>query len=159
MINLSLCMIVKDEENVIRRCLDSVINIVDEIIIVDTGSTDTTKEIVKEYTSKIYDFKWIDDFSEARNFSFSKASKEYILWMDADEYFDKENQEKLIKLKSNLSNNIDAVTFETNMLGCNNTCFTFIGRRNRIVKKDILGNKEDNILLGKKLAEKILGEV
>ena len=136
MINLSLCMIVKDEENVIRRCLDSVINIVDEIIIVDTGSTDTTKEIVKEYTSKIYDFKWIDDFSEARNFSFSKASKEYILWMDADEYFDKENQEKLIKLKSNLSNNIDAVTFETNMLGCNNTCFTFIGRRNRIVKKD-----------------------
>ena len=88
MISLSLCMIVKDEEEVIRRCLDSVINIVDEIIIVDTGSTDKTKEIAKEYTRKVYDFKWIDDFSEARNFSFSKASKEYILWMDADEYFD-----------------------------------------------------------------------
>ena len=136
MISLSLCMIVKDEENVIRRCLDSVVNIVDEIIIVDTGSTDKTKEIAKEYTDKIYDFKWIDDFSEARNFSFSKASKEYILWMDADEYFDKENQEKLINLKSNLTDNIDSITFETNMLGYNNECFTFIGRRNRIVKKD-----------------------
>ena len=70
MISLSLCMIVKDEEEVIRRCLDSVINIVDAIIIVDTGSTDKTKEIAKEYTRKVYDFKWIDDFSEAKIFTF-----------------------------------------------------------------------------------------
>lgn len=82
---LSLCMIVKDEENEIRKCLESVVNIVDEIIIVDTGSTDNTKEICKEFTSKIYDYQWNDDFSGARNFSISKAASNWILWMDADE--------------------------------------------------------------------------
>ena len=57
MISISLCMILKNEEDVIARCLDCVKDIVDEIIIVDTGSTDKTKEIVKNYTNKIYDFK------------------------------------------------------------------------------------------------------
>ena len=82
---ISLCMIVKDEEDVIARCLDSVKDLVDEIIIVDTGSTDRTKEIVSKYTDKIYDFEWVNDFSKARNFSFSKATKDYILWLDADD--------------------------------------------------------------------------
>ena len=80
MITLSLCMIVKDEEDVLGRCIDSVKSIVDEIIIVDTGSVDATKDIAKSYTDKVYDFKWIDDFSAARNFSFSKAtSSSYFL--------------------------------------------------------------------------------
>lgn len=60
-------MIVKNEEEVLRQCLDSVNNLCEEIIIVDTGSTDKTKEIAREYTDKIIDFKWIDDFSAARN--------------------------------------------------------------------------------------------
>lgn len=135
MISLSLCMIVRDEEKVIKRCLNSVTEIVDEIIIVDTGSIDNTKEIVKEFTDKIYDFEWIDDFSKARNFSFSKATKEYILWMDADEYFNEENQIKLKKLKGCLDINIDTVTLETNMIAREDDKPTFIGRRNRIVKK------------------------
>ena len=135
MINLSLCMIVKDEEKVIKRCLDTVKDIVDEIIIVDTGSNDNTIEIVKEYTDKIYYFKWIDDFSKARNFSFSKASKDYILWLDADEYLDEENREKLKKLKVNLDDSIDIVTLETNMVIDEDDHLAFIGRRNRIVKK------------------------
>ena len=68
---ISLCMIVKNEERVLARCLDSVADLVDEIIIVDTGSTDATKEIAARYTEKIYDFVWQDHFAAARNFSFS----------------------------------------------------------------------------------------
>ncbi len=73
-ITISLCMIVRDEEDTIGRCLDAVEKIVDEIIIVDTGSIDRTKEIVAQYTSNIYDFPWINDFAAARNFSFSKSN-------------------------------------------------------------------------------------
>ena len=78
MATISLCMIVKNESAVLARCLDSIADLMDEIIIVDTGSTDNTKEIAAQYTSRIYDFKWTSDFSAARNFSFSKATMEYI---------------------------------------------------------------------------------
>ncbi|MCM3238364.1 glycosyltransferase family 2 protein [Heyndrickxia oleronia] len=88
---ISLCMIVKNEEKVLDRCLTSVVNSVDEIIIVDTGSIDQTKEIASRYTTKIYDFEWINDFSAARNFAASKATGEWILVLDADEYVDEEN--------------------------------------------------------------------
>ena len=92
-------MIVKDEEKVIERCLNTVVDIVDEIIIVDTGSQDSTKEKVKRYKADIYDFTWKDDFAEARNFAFSKARMDYILWLDADDVLEKEDQEKLKLLK------------------------------------------------------------
>ena len=85
MITISLCMIVKNEEDVLGRCLEGVKDIVDEIIIVDTGSCDTTKEIASKYTEKLYEFPWIGDFSAARNYSFSKATMEYIMWLDADD--------------------------------------------------------------------------
>ena len=77
MITISLCMIVKNESEVLARCLDSVRGAVDEIIIVDTGSDDNTREIARRYTDHVYDFEWIDDFSAARNYSFSKASMDY----------------------------------------------------------------------------------
>lgn len=93
MITISLCMIVKNEERLLARCLDSVADLMDEIIIVDTGSTDQTKEIAARYTDKIYDFEWVQDFSAARNFAFSKATKEYIYSADADEVLDEENRE------------------------------------------------------------------
>ena len=82
---LSLCMIVKNESTNLDNCLKSVCTFVDEIIIVDTGSADNTVEIAKKYTNKIYDFKWIDDFSAARNFSLDQASSDWILVLDADE--------------------------------------------------------------------------
>ena len=107
MITISLSMIVKNEEDVLARCLDSVKDIVDEIIIVDTGSIDKTKEIAKEYTDKIFDFKWIDDFSAARNYSFSKASKDYIFWLDADDIILEEDKEKLKQLKQDLDKEVD----------------------------------------------------
>lgn len=108
-ITISLCMIVKNEERVLRRCLDSIRDLMDEIIIVDTGSADRTKEIAAEYTDKVYDFAWTGDFSDARNFSFSKAECDYIYTADADEVLDKENREKFRILKETLVNEVEIV--------------------------------------------------
>lgn len=104
MLKLSLCMIAKDEESVIGRCLKSALNsgAIDEIILVDTGSTDETKKIAARYGAKVYDFPWINDFSAARNHSFAKATGDYILWLDADDYIDEENAKKLFDLKSQI---------------------------------------------------------
>ena len=109
MITISLCMIVKNEEKLLARCLDSVAGLMDEIIIVDTGSTDRTKEIAARYTDKIYDFEWVQDFSAARNFAFSKAEMEYIYSADADEVLDEENREAFLHLKETLLPEIDIV--------------------------------------------------
>lgn len=106
---ISLCMIVKNEEAVLARCLDTIADLMDEIIIVDTGSTDRTKEIAAAYTSKIYDYKWHNDFSAARNFSFSKATRDYIYVADADEVLDQENHERFRRLKSVLLPEIEIV--------------------------------------------------
>jgi glycosyltransferase involved in cell wall biosynthesis len=96
-------MIVKDEEKTLSRCLDGFKTIADEIIIVDTGSADETKRIAGKYTDKIYDFVWADDFSAARNFSYSKATGDYIMWCDADDVLTEENAEKLQELKRTLT--------------------------------------------------------
>lgn len=94
---ISLCMIVKNEERILERCLNSVKGLVDEIIIVDTGSTDRTKEIAAQHTKHVYDFKWINDFAAARNESLRYASGEWILVMDADEYAEPGKHEQLRK--------------------------------------------------------------
>lgn len=109
MITISLCMIVKNEEKVLARCLDSVADLVDEIIIVDTGSTDRTKEIAAGYTKRIYDFAWVDDFSAARNFAFSKAHMDYIYSADADEVLNGENRERYRLLKETLLPEVEIV--------------------------------------------------
>jgi len=114
---LSLCMIVKDEEAVLGRCLDSVKDWVDEIIIVDTGSTDGTKEIARQYTDKVYDFQWINDFSAARNESLKHATGTWILVMDADEYFEETEIRNLRQIlsakepKPNVVLNVTIVSF------------------------------------------------
>lgn len=102
MISVSMCMIVKNEQSILKRCLDSYAGIYDELIIVDTGSTDNTKEIAAQYTDKVYDFAWCDDFAAARNFAFSKASCDYILSVDADEELDFHNNTALRSLKKKL---------------------------------------------------------
>ncbi len=112
MITISLCMIVKNEEAVLARCLSSVKKAVDEIIIVDTGSTDTTKAIARRFTNKVFDFKWIDDFSAARNEAFSKATKDFQMWLDADDVFPEEELKKLIELKKVIDTDIDMVTMK-----------------------------------------------
>lgn len=109
MITISLCMIVKNEEKILARCLDSVADLCDEIVIVDTGSTDGTKEIAKRYTDRIYDFQWIDDFSAARNYAFSKATQEYIYSADADEVLDAKNRQRFRILKEAMLPEIEIV--------------------------------------------------
>jgi len=105
MTTISVCMIVKNEEKVLERCLDSLKGLWEELIIVDTGSTDATKAIAKKYTDKVYDFVWTGNFSDARNFSFSKAKCDYIYSADADEVLDEENREKFFILKNALEEN------------------------------------------------------
>jgi len=82
---ISLTMIVKNEAGNLKNCLDSVRGQVDEIVIVDTGSTDNTPEIARNYTDKVYSYPWEGDFSAARNFAIDKANGAWILTLDADE--------------------------------------------------------------------------
>lgn len=122
MVSISACLIVKNEEQVLERCLQCLQTIVDEIIIVDTGSSDNTKEIAKKYTNNVYDFEWVNDFAAARNFSFSKATKDYIYVADADEVIDEENIKKFLILKETLIPEFDIVQMlYTNQLLHNTT--------------------------------------
>ena len=117
MVTISLCMIVKNEEKVLDRCLQSLAGLMDEIVIVDTGSTDATRKIASLYTDRVYEFAWIGDFAAARNFAFSKATMEYIYTADADELLDEENREAFRVLKETLLPEIDIVQmYYTNQL-------------------------------------------
>ena len=135
MVTISLCMIVKNEEDVLGRCLDCVKGIVDEIIIIDTGSTDNTKNIARKYTDKIFDFQWIDDFSAARNYAFSKAKNDYIFWLDADDIILEEDRLKFIQLKSRLTLNIDNVMMMYNVGYDENGTVTLSYFRERLTKR------------------------
>ena len=86
--SLSLCMIAKDEEETIQLALESVKDIVDEVIVVDTGSSDKTREIVREFGGKVIEAEWQDDFSAARNLALKEANGNYMLCLDADEFID-----------------------------------------------------------------------
>ncbi|MBI5416516.1 glycosyltransferase [Candidatus Poribacteria bacterium] len=95
---ISLCMIVKNEEKLMENCLKSVAGLVDEIIIVDTGSTDRTVELCKKYTDKIFFAKWENDFSKPRNLSIEKAACDWIFLLDADEVVSPIDHDKIKKL-------------------------------------------------------------
>ena len=133
---ISLCMIVKDEEDNICKCLNSVKDLVDEIIIVDTGSKDRTKELVSNFTEKIYDFEWVNDFSKARNFSFSKATKDYILWLDADDVFLEEDRKKFLKLKKSLDATVDIYMMKYLYSRDENGNPLIVQRRERLLKRE-----------------------
>ena len=135
MATISLCMIVKNEEKTLSRCLESVKDIVDEIIIVDTGSTDKTKEIALDYTNKVYDFKWCNDFSKARNKSFEYATKDFILWLDADDIISQDNVLKFLKLKETLNENIDSVNMIYSLSRDENEDTIYSLRRNRLINR------------------------
>ncbi|UIO42436.1 glycosyltransferase [Brevibacillus brevis] len=95
---ISLCMIVKNEEECLHKCMESVKDLVDEMIIVDTGSTDNTVEICKSFGAVVHSYEWQDNFAEARNFGLEKATGDWILWMDADEEMNKEDSKNLKEL-------------------------------------------------------------
>lgn len=106
---ISLCMIVKNEEDSLERCLHSVYRYLDEIILVDTGSTDRTVEIAKRYTDDIYHFQWINDFSAARNVSLRHATGKWILYLDADDYMEEKDIANLREVLSRLEPREDLV--------------------------------------------------
>jgi hypothetical protein len=125
MIRISVCMIVKNEEAVLDRCLGSLSGIADEIVLADTGSADRTKEIAANYTDKIYNFPWTGDFSAARNFVFSKASMDYIYSADADEVLDEENRRKFLRLKRTLPPDAEIVQMKYANQTRYNTAYNF----------------------------------
>lgn len=137
MATVSLCMIVKNEEAVLARCLDSICAAVDEIIIVDTGSTDATKEIASRFTDLIFDFEWIDDFSAARNYSFSKATMEFILWLDADDVFTPKDREAFLALKNSSLDDTDVVMMRYNTAFDEEGKPVFTYYRERLIRRSI----------------------
>lgn len=106
---ISVCMIVKNEEEVLARCLECVKQFADEIVIVDTGSEDDTKDIAKKYTDLVFDFAWCDDFGKARNFAFDHGTKDFKMWLDADDVILPEDIKKLQDLKLRLDASVDIV--------------------------------------------------
>lgn len=134
MCTISLCMIVRDEEDVLGRCLDSVADLVDEIVIVDTGSQDGTKEIAYRYIRRVYDFPWIDDFAAARNAAFGYAECGYCLWLDADDVLLEPDRAKFRQLKETLDPGVDVVMmpYHVGFDGQGNVTFSYY--RERLVK-------------------------
>lgn len=109
---ISACVIVKNEEKNIQHYIDNISDIVDEIIIVDTGSSDNTKKIAIASGAKIHDFVWNDDFAAAKNYAIEKAQGKWIIFLDADEYIPFQYREKLLNYikKYDKDNNVDAIT-------------------------------------------------
>jgi tetratricopeptide (TPR) repeat protein len=106
---VSVCMIVKNEEKMLDNCLNSIEGFVDELIIVDTGSTDSTVEIAKRHGAKVYFHEWENDFSKARNYSLSYATNEWIFIMDADEEVVREDHPRLREIMTQQDYNLVSI--------------------------------------------------
>ena len=101
-VKVSLTMIVRDEEKNLPHCLESVRGVFDEIVVIDTGSTDRTREIAREFGAKVFNFPWVDSFSAARNEALSHATGDYAFWLDADDVVEPGEKEKLRALLDGL---------------------------------------------------------
>ncbi len=101
---ISLCMIVRNEVDNLSACLDSAAHLFDEIVVVDTGSTDDTKTVAASWGARVVDFVWCEDFAAARNESMRHATGDWIFWLDADERLDTDNQQRLRDLFAALKN-------------------------------------------------------
>lgn len=135
--NISVCMIIKDEEKYIKQCIESVLSVADEIILVDTGSTDKTLEIAKEYEIvKIFNYKWDYNFSNARNYSLSKATGDFIMILDGDETLYNQDVQKLVKLVNETNSN--GISIVINNYNDENESENFITHTNmRLFEKNI----------------------
>ncbi|WCN37469.1 glycosyltransferase family 2 protein [Aneurinibacillus uraniidurans] len=164
-LRLSLCMIVKDEEASIGRCLSSVKGIVDEIIIVDTGSTDRTVEICQSFGAHVHSFAWNESFADARNYGLARATGDWILWLDADEEVDANDRDKLrdsryfheydvlqIQLINYVGNKVDedkALSIGHFRLFRNNKGFAFVNKIHEWLNIDkVLSSPEDQKRIG-----------
>ncbi|MGL4913798.1 MAG: glycosyltransferase [Romboutsia sp.] len=156
---LSVCMIVKNEEKNINRCLQSIKHIADEVIIVDTGSTDETVSIAKKFGAKVIDVEWTNDFSQARNISLENATKNWILVLDADEEISFEEGAKLkniLKLNSkleafhlrlvNMVSNVDIGDSIVLRLFKNNVKYRFEGKMHEQIVHSIERNSNGSLI-------------
>ena len=167
---ISLCMIVKNEEEHLSNCLKTLCDIVDEIVIIDTGSTDKTKEICNNFHANVYDYHWNDSFADARNFGLKKATGDWILWLDADEEFviedkkalfdqldSKDTVALLVQLVnfcgSNPPDENNAYLFYSNRIFRNHIGFRFIGKIHEYLD---INNKDRPLLTETTTAIKIL---
>ncbi|MGF7045969.1 glycosyltransferase involved in cell wall biosynthesis [Paenibacillus sp. DS2015] len=116
--------------------MSSVEGIADEIVIVDTGSTDKTKEIAAQFGAIVTDFEWIDDFAAARNYAFSQATQEYILWLDADDMIKEKDRLLFKELKRTLASDVQSVTMAYHLAFDGEGNVTSSLRRNRLVRRD-----------------------
>ncbi|MBM7854299.1 glycosyltransferase involved in cell wall biosynthesis [Desulfohalotomaculum tongense] len=155
---ISLCMIVKNEEHCLKRCLNSVKDCVDEIIIVDTGSNDNTVNIAKQFGAKVFHYRWNDDFAAARNFSISNASGDWIFYLDADEELEPHCSQRFRTLANNPG--VEGYYFVINNLNDGNTSlrhinvrmfrnkpeYRFEGRLHEQILNTILAANEKNVV-------------
>lgn len=133
---ISVCIIMKNEEKNIEECLKRIQPFGFEIVVVDTGSTDKSKEIALKYTDRVFDFKWIDDFSAARNFAAEKAQNEFIFALDCDEFAEEINLKEMEEL---IEKNKDSILcpLRINLLEKNGESLREYERISRIYSKKI----------------------
>lgn len=131
---LGITMIVKNEKDVLSRALGGVKSFADEIVVVDTGSTDGTPDIARGFTDKVYSYEWNDDFSAARNFALSKSTADYWMWLDADDVVPERTAAEISRFKMRPSG-VDVVMLPYVMGYDKNGKPTFFFYRERIIKK------------------------
>jgi glycosyltransferase involved in cell wall biosynthesis len=122
--SISVCIIAKNEEAHLPRCLDSLRRYGFELVVVDTGSTDRTKEIALEYGAKVFDFTWINDFSAAKNYAAEQASHNWILSIDCDEYVTKMDLLEIRRLIKEFPRYVGMLEIENEMLGGEKRTYT-----------------------------------
>jgi glycosyltransferase involved in cell wall biosynthesis len=125
---LAVTLIVKNEAATLAACLDSIHDLAAEIVVVDTGSSDNTKDIAAPYGAKVFDFAWTDSFADARNEALRHATAPWLLWLDADEYLDASNRDKLRTLLDNLPNDNTAFVMQQRSPAAHGPSATLVGQ-------------------------------
>lgn len=139
--SLSVCLIVKDEERVLARCLSAAVQFADELIVVDTGSKDRSREIAGEYTDLVFSEPWQNSFAKARNFAASKAGCDFVMWLDADDVMYPDELRKLLALKKRLTLQTDVVFMTYRNYGF----LADMGLRDRIHRRELACRWEGDI--------------
>ena len=139
--SLSVCLIVKNEERVLGRCLSAAAQFADELIVVDTGSTDRSRDIAREYTEHVFSEPWQNSFARARNFAASKAGCDHVMWIDADDVFYPDEILKMQTLRDRLTPETDVVFMTYRNYGF----LTDFGLRDRIHRRELACRWEGDI--------------
>jgi tetratricopeptide (TPR) repeat protein len=133
---VSLCMIVRNEAHNLADCLTTVAHLFDEIVIVDTGSDDETKEIARQFTAHVHDFPWCDDFAAARNESLRHATGDWIFWLDADDRVSPEQATALAELFASLDDAPRVFLMNTVLCPASSAKDRFLVSHSRLFRRD-----------------------